>query len=72
MFGGVELNSDFKSATIQIAGRTIHVTEKELSWGDNQKLELPANWQRLELVHSWRQIDVLIDDTAFGRIPIHP
>jgi hypothetical protein len=70
--GSVGLCSDFKTATIQLAGRTVHVTETEVAWGDNHKLELPGDWQRIELLQSGRQIDILIDGAQFGKIPAGP
>jgi hypothetical protein len=68
MLDYVSMRSDSTSATVELAGRTVHVSEVEIAWGNDQTLTLPDDWQGIEFKQSGREIEVLVDGAFFTTI----
>jgi hypothetical protein len=62
------LHSTDDGATVNLGGKTVQVAGNQITWAGGGSLQLPAQWNRLELAQSGDAITVLIDGVAFATI----
>src|SRR5688572_5089441 len=58
------------AARLVVALTAFDVTEREITWGDDQVLALPDEWKKLELVQAKRSVIVRVDGREFHRIAV--
>lgn len=67
-FSTVRILSCKDTADLEVAHRTVHVTESKISWDDTHSLQLPEEWKQLELREAGTKIVILVDGVHFGAI----
>src|ERR1700722_14036105 len=67
-FSYVRLDSSGQGVAVNLGGKHVLVTTKQVTWDSTECLPLPAVWNNLELVESGDSIVVNLDGNAFARI----
>lgn len=65
---GTSVCSDGRSAQFVLALRAFNVDEHRIAWAPDHVLELPDNWNKLELVQSGKFVIVRVDGRDFHKI----